>query len=194
MSITISYKKKQEKSSLSNLVFFVNENYDTNTLKKHLVNSEYNFVKNILKTRDKNVKILSFDLSSGSKIILVALKKNYKSSDVENLGAEFYLNYKKLKQYSYSLFSDTIPINLKSVVGHFLHGLKLKSYKFEKYKTKKNKVKMNFEIIGKNITSVKEQERFRAIEEGTFYARDLVSEPGNILHPDEYAKRGITLL
>ena len=22
-----------------------------------------------------------------------------------------------------------------------------------------------------------------------FYARDLVSEPGNILHPDEYAKR-----
>ena len=27
------------------------------------------------------------------------------------------------------------------------------------------------------------------MEEGTFYARDLVSEPGNILHPDEYAKR-----
>ncbi len=22
-----------------------------------------------------------------------------------------------------------------------------------------------------------------------FFARDLVSEPGNILHPDEYAKR-----
>ena len=31
--------------------------------------------------------------------------------------------------------------------------------------------------------------KFKAIEEGTFYARDLVSEPGNILHPDEYAKR-----
>jgi len=27
------------------------------------------------------------------------------------------------------------------------------------------------------------------LEDGTFYARDLVSEPGNILHPDEYAKR-----
>ena len=27
------------------------------------------------------------------------------------------------------------------------------------------------------------------MEDGTFYARDLVSEPGNILHPDEYAKR-----
>ena len=31
--------------------------------------------------------------------------------------------------------------------------------------------------------------KFKALEEGTFYARDLVSEPGNILHPDEYPKR-----
>ena len=31
--------------------------------------------------------------------------------------------------------------------------------------------------------------RFKALEEGTFFARDLVSEPGNVLHPDEYAKR-----
>ena len=31
--------------------------------------------------------------------------------------------------------------------------------------------------------------KFKALEEGTFYARDLVSEPGNVLHPDEYAKR-----
>ena len=37
------------------------------------------------------------------------------------------------------------------------------------------------------------QLRFKALEEGTFYARDLVSEPGNILHPDEYAKRLISL-
>ena len=31
------------------------------------------------------------------------------------------------------------------------------------------------------------------MEQGTFFARDLVSEPGNILHPDEYAKRINTL-
>ena len=33
-----------------------------------------------------------------------------------------------------------------------------------------------------------DQIKFRSIEEGAFYTRDLVSEPGNILHPDEYAK------
>ena len=37
------------------------------------------------------------------------------------------------------------------------------------------------------------QLKFKALEEGTFYARDLVSEPGNVLHPDEYAKRIILL-
>ena len=31
--------------------------------------------------------------------------------------------------------------------------------------------------------------KLKALLEGVFLARDLVSEPGNILHPDEYAKR-----
>ena len=41
--------------------------------------------------------------------------------------------------------------------------------------------------------STQDQLRFKALEEGIFFARDLVSEPGNILHPDEYAKRIVHL-
>ena len=41
----------------------------------------------------------------------------------------------------------------------------------------------------KNKPSAQKIINFKAIEQGTFFARDLVSEPGNILHPDEYAKR-----
>ena len=71
-----------------------------------------------------------------------------------------------------------------------MHGLKLKSYEFKKYKSKKKIRSISLNIVGvKNISSIQNQKRFRAIEEGTFFARDLVSEPGNILHPDEYAKR-----
>ena len=45
-------------------------------------------------------------------------------------------------------------------------------------------------VLGsKNKPSASDQLKFNALENGTFYARDLVSEPGNILHPDEYAKR-----
>ena len=75
-----------------------------------------------------------------------------------------------------------------------MHGLKLKSYEFKKYKTKnKNKI-ISINITGnKNKPSNQTQLKFKALEEGTFYARDLVSEPGNILHPDEYAKRLVSL-
>ena len=67
--------------------------------------------------------------------------------------------------------------------------LKLKSYEFEKYKTKKKTRFISIVAIGnKNKPSAQHQIKFRALEEGTFYARDLVSEPGNVLHPDEYAK------
>ena len=58
-----------------------------------------------------------------------------------------------------------------------------------KYKTKKDNRIISLNILGKNKPSIQIQSRFEAIEEGTFYARDLVSEPGNVLHPDEYAKR-----
>ena len=69
-------------------------------------------------------------------------------------------------------------------------GLKLKSYEFNKYKTKKETRLISINVLGnKNKPSAQNQLKFKALEEGTFYARDLVSEPGNILHPDEYAKR-----
>ena len=36
---------------------------------------------------------------------------------------------------------------------------------------------------------LKKNKRFHSLIEGTNFTKDLVSEPGNILHPDEYAKR-----
>ena len=68
--------------------------------------------------------------------------------------------------------------------------MKLKSYEFNKYKSKKETRLITISVLGsKNKPSAQNQLKFKAIEEGTFLARDLVSEPGNILHPDEYAKR-----
>ena len=189
MSILINYKKNFSKKTSSNTILFVDEKYNISGLKKHILSSEYIFISDLIKTRDIKKKILTFDLSSKKKVILVSLKKNITSYDVENLGAKFYDQIKNNKQSEYTLNSDTVSIKLKNIVGHFLHGLKLKSYSFEKYKSKKTKKKFSINVIGKNIPSYKDQIKFKAIEDGTFYTRDLVSEPGNILHPDEYAKR-----
>ena len=190
MSIKINHSNKVSAKSSTNVVLFVDEKFNLSPLKKHISGPEYSYINDLLKTSDLNKNLFVFELSSKKKIILVSIKKNIKTSDIENLGAELYgrINYGKNSQYIIN--SDSIVGKYENFIGHFLHGLKLKSYEFNKYKTKKETRLITISVSGnKNKLSAQKQLRFKALEEGTFYARDLVSEPGNILHPDEYAKR-----
>ncbi len=190
MSIKISFKKSITKKTSLNYVLFVDEKFNSKLIKKYVSHSEFSYISDLLKTSDLNKKILVFDLNSKKKIILVSIKKNIKNHDIENLGAELYSYINHGKNSQYFINSESDVNNNKNFIGHFLHGMKLKSYDFTKYKTKKEKRLISINIIGKrNNISIKDQLKFKALEEGTFYARDLVSEPGNILHPDEYAKR-----
>jgi len=190
MSIKISFKKSIAGKNPSKLVLFVDDKFNTKFIKKYISHSENLYISDLLKISDLNKKLLNFDLSSKKKIVLVKIKKNIKNFEIENLGAELYglINYGKNSEYFIN--AATLPSNHKNFIGHFLHGLKLKSYYFKKYKSKKEIRSINITVIGNNDNNlIKNQFKFRALEEGTFYARDLVSEPGNILHPDEYAKR-----
>ena len=189
MNIEINFKNGVSSKSPGNSILFVNEKFDVSTLKKHILSSEYSYISDLLKTKDDKENIITFDINSKKKIILISFKKSLSNSDAENLGAKCYNVLNKLKKSEYTVNSETLPVKSINLIGYFLHGIKLKSYKFEKYKTKKNKKNIILNIIGKNIPSNKDQHKFKSIEEGTFYTRDLVSEPGNILHPDEYAKR-----
>ncbi len=67
--------------------------------------------------------------------------------------------------------------------------MKLKSYSFDKYKSKRNFQTININVITREKIDLRIVNRFNAIEKGVNFAKDLVSEPGNVLHPDEYAKR-----
>ncbi|KRP04497.1 MAG: peptidase M17, partial [Pelagibacteraceae bacterium BACL20 MAG-120920-bin64] len=153
-------------------------------------NNEFSYISDLLKTSDSKKNLLFFEINSKKTIFLVSIKKNLKASDVESLGAQFHdhVNYDKKNDYFINI--DSINSKIENFAAHFLHGLKLKSYEFNIYKSKKDKGLITINIIGKkNKISIQNQIRFEALEEGTFFARDLVSEPGNILHPDEYAKR-----
>ena len=189
MSVQISYNKSPSSKNSVNKVLFVDDKFKILSLKKYLSSKEFSSVSDLLKSKDIKKPILNFDISSKVRIILVSIKKDIKISELENLGAKFYENFKESVIKHFNINSDTAPKNKISIVGHFLHGLKLKSYRFEQYKSKKRKQNLTITVSGKNKPSAKDQIKFHAIEDGTFYARDLVSEPGNILHPDEYAKR-----
>ena len=189
MNIKINFKNQAFGKSNGNLILFVDEKFNISSLKKLISISEYSYIQDLLKNEDLEKKIITFDISSKRKIILISLKKNLTNSDAENLGAKCYDLFKNLNKIEYTVNTNSITNRLKNFVGYFLHGVKLKSYIFEKYKTKKNKKVISISVVGKNIPSKKDQIKFKAIEDGTFYTRDLVSEPGNVLHPDEYAKR-----
>jgi len=194
MTILISYKKSIKTEASTNLVLFVDENFNINSLKKHISIEEFSYMKDLLKNNDLKKNLLFFEVNSKKTIFLVSVKKNLQSSDIEALGAEFHSHINYDKKSAYVVNSDSINNKLENFLGYFLHGLKLKSYEFNIYKSKKDSKVIPINITGnKNKITTQNTIRFKAIEEGTFFARDLVSEPPNVLNPKEYVNRLLKL-
>ena len=119
------------------MILFVNEKFDIKGLKNDISISEISYISDLLKTSDLKKNILVFELNSKKKIILVSIKKEYKNSKIENLGAELYGRINNGKNSEYSISLKNINTKYPNFISHLLHGLKLKSYTFNKYKTKK---------------------------------------------------------
>src|SRR6056300_1889202 len=158
MTVQINYKNSKIKKSSSNLVLFVDEKFNISGLKKHISNSEFSYTSDLLKNSDLKKDLLVFEINSKKTIFLASIKKDIKTSDIENLGAKFhsFINYDKKKDYFVN--SDTINSKEKNFLGYFLHGIKLKSYEFNIYKSKKSKKIVSINIIGrKNKVSTQDQ-------------------------------------
>ena len=194
MTIQINYKNNGLKKISVNHVLFVDENFNISGLKKHISNTEFSYINDLLKSSDLKKNLLFFEVNSKKSIFLVSIKKNLEISGMESLGAEFHSHINYNKKNEYFVNSDSISNKFENLLGHFLHGLKLKSYEFDIYKSKKDRKNILINVIGnKNQITTKNELRFKAIEEGTFFARDLVSEPPNVLNPKEYVNRLLKL-
>ena len=156
MTVKINYKNSGLKKSSKNLVIFLDDKFSSKPLKKYISSQEFSYISDLLKTVDTNKNLFVFELSSKKKIILVSIKKNIKSSDIENLGAEFYSRVNYGKNCEYYINSDSIVSNKENFIGHFIHGLKLKSYEFNKYKSKKET-----RLISINVEEIKINFRYK---------------------------------
>ena len=52
MTVQINYKSSNLKKVPSNLILFVDEKFNINTLKKHISNPEFTYISDLLKTSD----------------------------------------------------------------------------------------------------------------------------------------------
>ena len=189
MIIKEKYLKSSKLSNLSgSILFFANEKSEIKNINSYISLTQNNIFKKNLKNNNKKKEIFSFDINHNQKIIIYTLK-NTKSS-YEKDGAKLYEFFKKENLNKIHIFGDTIEdMNNKKCLLEIIHGMKLKSYTFDKYLTKKKSEDIKLNIISKKKLDLKLIKNLRAIEQGVNFTKDLVSEPGNILHPDEYAKR-----
>ena len=189
MIIKEKYVKSVKLNKLSGtIVFFANKNFEIKNIARLLNASENSLIKENLKNNKKKKEIFSFDISHNQKIIVYSSKdsKNY----YEKSGAKLYEFFKKDNLNKIHIFGDTIlSSDIPKCLHELVHGMKLKSYYFNKYMTKKNSDIINLNIISKNKINLKLINHLNAIERGINFTKDLVSEPGNVLNPDEYAKR-----
>jgi len=152
-----------------------------------------NFLKN--SKNEKKNKIESINIDFDQKVVLIMLLEKSNTQNSEKLGAKFYDYVKKNNIQNITIAgSNYSSTKNKIFLNQFVHGAELKSYEFNLYKTKKTKKEIILNILKrKNQINPKVKYKLDAILRGVNFTKDLVSEPGNVLHPDEYAKRLIKL-
>ena len=198
MSLKITYKKGVNEKNIKNFVLFSNEEFKINGINKLPVAKNSNQInKTINSYKSKKKDFISFNVNSDQKVILIKIKQNKNATENEKKGANFY-NFAKSNLLTDLNFLEKNIIETQkqnpSFMDEFLHGMLLKSYEFNKYKTKRETHEISINVVFKTKIPLKNKNnRFNSLLEGTNFTKDLVSEPGNILHPDEYAKRILKL-
>jgi len=187
MNIKVNFTSKLSKAKTTNEIIFVKgkkiKNSILNPILKSILHNELFLDQLFIQKEYKNTNY-----------IFVNCKKLTMSTDYENIGSKLF-DYLKKNKIENS-FIDISKIDITHIqLENAIHGAKLKSYNFNIYKSndKKNK-NINLNVVGKQLVKSNIlRKKLDALLEGVFFARDLVSEPGNILHPDEYTKRLLKL-
>ena len=187
MKIKLNFINKIPKEAKDNEIILVKDKGSQNKALKSLNKSLFN---NKLFLEKKffiqNIKDKSY--------IFVNCMKSKTSLDYEKVGSQLYIFLKNNKiEKSFFLSNSSFLTNVQ--LEKLLHGAQLKSYEFSVYKTnkKKNETITMFVVGDKTNKSNVLRNKLSSLLEGVFLTRDLVSEPGNVLHPDEYAKRILKL-
>ena len=183
MKLKLHFINKVPKEARDNEIILVKDKSSKNKILKSLNKSLFN---NKLFLEKKFL----FQNVNDKNYIIVNCLDSKNSLQYEKLGSKLYTFLNETHIENSFLASNTS--NLTSVqLEKFLHGAQLKSYDFNVYKTDKSKIQTNnlYVAVNKSNKSNVLRKKFNSLLEGVFLTRDLVSEPGNVLHPDEYAKR-----
>jgi leucyl aminopeptidase len=127
---------------------------------------------NNIDTKDSIDIEMTYPSKVNTRAICVVKTDKDSDTDWRNIGGKYYSKYKEQVDHIY--YDSDMP---KEVYD----GAMLARYSFSKYKTKDTP-----SIADIHVEEIESGEH---LHESIYFARDLVSEPGNVLYPAEYAKR-----
>ena len=196
MTIKLNFLKNIDLKSSKNLALFSDENFKILNFKALDLPNQGLVSDLIQNNKDKKKNILHLNINKKQNLLIVKLNKKQDSLENEKLGAIFYdfIDSHLIDNLTFIDQNFTYKDLNQTFIDEFFHGIELKSYQFKKYKSKKDIKELKINIIYKEKKfKFDGTNRFKSLLTGINFTKDLVSEPGNILHPDEYAKRLISL-
>ena len=180
-----------------NLLVFCDDRKKLPDLGNFLNKDQINFIQKFIdECNFKKKKFFDLNIDPKYKIIIVNFNPKNKQNltlEIEELGAKIYDQFQLLNIFSIFTIKENLEYFLKldkKFINKFLFGMFLRSYNFQKYKTKIYKNHISIILpkgLEKKITEF--NSKYMSLVEGINFTKDLVSEPGNILHPDEYVNR-----
>ena len=138
-----------------------------------------------------------------ARVLLLGLGKAAELSDLdlESAGGKLVGRLNSLGEKAASVAVDSLegadraPLEMAARIAL---GARLRSYRFDKYKTKESAdKKLSLDSLTFHVEEPKQaQKRYdglAAVVGGVFSARDLVSEPANVLYPESFVERAARL-
>ena len=148
--------------------------------------------------RGRTLDIVSPGELPNGYVILVGAgeKKDFDALAAQNLGGAGAARALATREKSAVFALDGFAggkISGGALAARVAHGARLRTYRFDKYRTKEEKDdKPTIAKIVVNTSAKDAKSSFNDLDklgDGVFLTRDLVSEPANVLHPEEFAKR-----
>jgi leucyl aminopeptidase len=151
--------------------------------------------------RDQLLDIIAPAGSKLDRIIVAGLGETKKivARDIELLGGTIAGALQGAKSRTAAIAAELpaeIPIDAAEAAALIASGLRLRVYSFDKYKSKKPENNVLETVTIMSPAAGRARKIFaghEAVAEGVHLARDLVNEPANQLHPEEFADRAKSL-
>jgi leucyl aminopeptidase len=147
--------------------------------------------------KGKLLEILAPAGTAATRILLAGLGDPTKADarTFEDLGGEAAARLQTLEAELVADFSgiSDLAVGTDIAAAHFAHGLSLRNWRFDTYRTRlkdeqKGKLKA-VTLVGAPDSTKALSERLQKVADGVHFAKELITEPGNIIYPQSFVDR-----